>query len=288
MLKIVSPDNPAREIDEILEEDGCIAIERLADPEALARIAGELAPYFERAQFGTGIFVGHQTKRLGSVLRKSGSAIHLMTAPAVLAAMSELLLPNCERFQLNLSQAVAIYPGSPAQILHRDDELFPGRGFAGEYMANAIWALDPFTRENGGTVLVPGSHKWDREREPQASEIVHAEIPAGSVLIWRGSLLHGGGANESSTPRRGIIFSYNLGWLRQGENQYLAYPPDVARYLPEPVQQLIGYTVHRPNVGQYECNDPQRLLTRFWRDDAYESHDFLTQDQEALARAYAQ
>ena len=78
-----------------------------------------------------------------------------------------------------------------------------------------------------------------------------------------------------------------LGWLRQGENQYLAYPPEVAKYLPMPVQELIGYTVHRPNLGQYECSDPQRLLTGFWRDNEFNAYDFLTPEQEQLAKTYA-
>jgi ectoine hydroxylase-related dioxygenase (phytanoyl-CoA dioxygenase family) len=105
-------------------------------------------------------------------------------------------------------------------------------------------------------------------------------------LIYRGSLLHGGGANKSTKPREGLIFSYNLGWLRQGENQYLAYPPAVAKYLPDAVQQLIGYAVHRPNLGQHECSDPQQLLSSRSAKARFNAYDFLTPEQEALARAY--
>nr|RAV93353.1 hypothetical protein DBT53_10375 [Aerococcus mictus] len=182
---------------------------------------------------------------------------------------------------------MSIHPGERAQILHRDDELFPCREFAGEMMANALWALSDFTAENGGTQLVPGSHKWPRDRAPEPHEIVQAEIKAGTVLIYRGSLLHGGGANRARAPRTGLIFSYNLGWLRQGENQYLAYPPEFARYLPKAAQELIGYTIHRPNLGQHECSDPQRLLTRFWREDEFNAYDFLTPEQEQLAATHA-
>ena len=201
--------------------------------------------------------------------------------------MEHLLLPYCERFQLNLSQAISIHPHEQAQVLHRDDELFPVKGFTGELMANTLWALTDFTVENGATQVVVGSHKWEREREPEPHEIVSAEMKKGSALVYRGSLLHGGGANRSQSPRSGLIFSYNLGWLRQGENQYLAYPPEIAKYLPDPVQQLIGYSVHRPNVGQYECSDPQQLLNANYKPGRLQSFDFLTPEQEELAKAYA-
>lgn len=287
MLKTVPACASRERIATILDEDGCVAIETLAESDIVERVADDLDRAFDKANFAHGIFVGYRTKRLGAILRKSGHAYHLLTNDRVLGAMEHLLKPNCDRFQLNLTQAVAIHPNERAQILHRDDELFPCRGFAGELMANAIWAISDFTAENGGTQLVPGSHKWPRERQPEPHEIVQAGMKKGSVLIYRGSLLHGGGANRSAAPRTGLIFSYNLGWLRQGENQYLAYPPEVARYLPDAAQQLIGYSVHRPNLGQHECSDPQILLTPRARKERFDAYDFLTPEQEALAKSYA-
>jgi len=285
MLKTLPANAPAEEIERVLDEDGCIVLENAVDLEIVNRIVDDLAVIFDKAHYGQGLFVGFKTKRLGSILKKSGVSFHMLMSKPVLAAMQHQLGPYCERFQVNLTQAIRIYPGEQAQFLHRDDELFPCKGFQGELMSNALWALDDFTHENGGTQLVPGSHKWEREREPAPDEIVHAEMKRGSVLIYRGSLIHGGGENMSVAPRSGIIFSYNLGWLRQGENQYLAYPPDLARYLPRAAQELIGYTVHRPNLGQYECCNPGELLTQHWRPDEYRSFDFLTREQEELAKS---
>lgn len=272
------------DIDEILNRDGCVVIEGLLPAATAERVACELESFFCDAEFGRGGFVGFRTKRLGSVLRKSGSAMQLLAAPTVVSAMENLLRPWCERIQLNLTQAISIHPGEKAQILHRDDELFPCRSFTGEMMANAMWALCDFTEENGATQVVPGSHLWPRDRLPEPHEVVSAVMPKGSVLIYRGSLIHGGGANRSSEPRIGVICGYNLGWLRQGENQYLAYPPEIARFFRPEVQRLIGYTVHRPNLGLHECNDPQLLLTPHWRGDL-QSRDFLTPDQEEQLRA---
>lgn len=287
MLKTVSASASREQIAAILDEDGCVVIENLVEETVIDRVTNDLDVVFDKADFAHGVFVGYRTKRLGSILKKSGVSFHMLTSKSVLGAMGHLLLPNCERFQLNLSQAVAIHPNEQAQILHRDDELFPCRAFTGEMMANAIWAVTDFTAENGGTQLVLGSHKWPRERLPEPHEIIQAEMKKGSVLIYRGSLLHGGGANLSSAPRTGLIFSYNLGWLRQGENQYLAYPPEVAKFLPDAAQQLIGYSIHRPNVGQHECSDPQLLLSPNRRPDRFFAYDYLTPEQEALAKSYA-
>jgi ectoine hydroxylase-related dioxygenase (phytanoyl-CoA dioxygenase family) len=287
MLKTVSACASREQIAAILDEDGCVIIENPVETRIVDRIAGDLDLIFDKAQFARGVFVGNNTKRLGSILKKSGVSLHMLTNQHVLDAMGHMLLPNCERFQLNLTQAVSIHPRERAQILHRDDELFPCRDFTGEMMANAIWALTDFYTANGGTQLVIGSHKWSRDRQPEPHEITQAEMKKGSVLIYRGSLLHGGGANHTMTPRVGLIFSYNLGWLRQGENQYLAYPPEVAKFLPATAQELIGYAIHRPNLGQHECADPQRMLKPRYDPDRLVAYDFLTPEQEQRAASYA-
>jgi ectoine hydroxylase-related dioxygenase (phytanoyl-CoA dioxygenase family) len=108
---------------------------------------------------------------------------------------------------------------------------------------------------------VPGSHKWPLDRQAQPHEEVQGVMKRGSVLIWLGSLQHGGGANRTGKPRTGIVHSYSLGWLRQAEPQYLAVPYEIARTLPERLQRVLGYFVHEPNLGSLEGQDPIGLLT---------------------------
>ena len=129
-----------------------------------------------------------------------------------------------------------------------------------ELMANVMWLLDDFTLENGATRLIPGSHHWDRTRAPALGETVAATAPAGSALIWLGGLLHGGGANRSNAVRRGVVVSYRLGWLAPAERLQLVTPREVAAALPERLQQLLGYQLHRPNLGWIEGQDPIRWL----------------------------
>ncbi|MFC4726541.1 phytanoyl-CoA dioxygenase family protein [Glycocaulis abyssi] len=108
-------------------------------------------------------------------------------------------------------------------------------------MMNAIWALSPFTAANGATRVIPGSHKWDKDRLPDPDDVRRAEMDPGDVLIFLGSTLHGGGANTSGENRTGAVISYNLGWLRQTENFYLSIPWEVAAQMPEKLQRLLGY-----------------------------------------------
>ena len=231
----------------------------------LDRLKKELRPHFDETPHCTGDFYGHATKRVSSLIAKSSLCQHMAIDPVILAAMDEFLLRGCGQYQLNLTQAIQIGPGEPQQIMHPDDPLFPYVHPGYEAMINCMWAVDEFTAENGATNVVPGSHKWERvglipERVPQPDEITQGIMPAGSVLIYFGSLLHCGGANRTAKPRTGVVLSYCQGWLRQSENQYLAVPLAIAKTLPERLQRLLGYFVHEPNLGQIEGRDPIELL----------------------------
>jgi ectoine hydroxylase-related dioxygenase (phytanoyl-CoA dioxygenase family) len=283
------PDTGVDEIAIVLERDGCAIIDRLATAAEVGRLRGELEPYFERRTPCTGPFFGYHTRRVESLIVKSPTVRELAVRAVILAVMNRVLGPHCERYQLNLTQAIRVEPGERAQLLHTDDGLFPFDHPGIECMVNCIWAYDRFTAANGGTRLVPGSHRWPAERETKAGEIVAAEMDPGSVLVYLGSLRHGGGANVTDGPRTGVVISYCLGWLRQSENQYLSAPPEIARHFDKPLQDLLGYIVHRPNLGWVEGREPSDLfaIPRSRLADGG-SADFLTDSQnEMLRRHYA-
>jgi ectoine hydroxylase-related dioxygenase (phytanoyl-CoA dioxygenase family) len=270
-------------INEILEKDGCIVIKNILDEQELANLKGELNPLLEKTRNCQGDFYGYTTKRLSSLIARSKSCQHMAIYPLVLDVMDKFLLKGCTDYQLNLTQAIQIGPGEPQQMMHPDDPMFPFP-HSNEYekMINCMYAVDEFTNENGATLLVPGSHRWPRtgllpERKPEAHEITQGAMPAGSVLIYFGSLLHCGGANKTTKPRTGLVISYSLGWLRQSENQYLAVSQEIARELPERLQRLLGYFVHQPNLGQIDGRDPIEFLLRTTPADAlFQEHLPLT------------
>lgn len=259
-VRRVAASEDLQTINHILEEDGCIVIENILSQAQIEALKTDLQPYFQRAEYCHGDFYGYVTKRLSGLIAKSPMCQNMSIHPLVLGVMDQFLLKGCREYQLNLTQAISIGPGEPEQIIHPDDPMFPFEHVGYEAMINCMWAVDDFKMENGATHVVPGSHKWPRDRRPEPHEIIQGVMPAGSVLIYFGSLLHAGGANKTQAPRLGVVLSYCLGWLKQAENNFLAVPREQAAQLPERLQRLLGYFVHKPNLGCVEGQDPILLL----------------------------
>ena len=127
-------------------------------------------------------------------------------------------------------------------------------------VVNTMWALDDFTKENGATRLIPGSHKWIGERPDPLPPAVDAVMPAGSVIFYLGKIVHGGGANSTDKPRLGVILEYAASWLRAQENHLLAVPREVVAELPERLQELLGYNIYPPFVGYVDGRHPRKVL----------------------------
>jgi len=265
-----------------LRRDGYCIIRDAIDVGRVRAIGADLAERFERTPFCEGYFYGERTKRFGGVLKRSAAAEAFVRHPLVLDITQAVLGPWCDRFQLNLTQALRIYPGQAAQAPHRDENMWGGAKGEVEYLVNVMWPFGPYRSDNGATVIYPGSHNGGAG----AGEPVCAEMDAGDVLLFLGSTLHGGGANVSDAPRSGMVVSYSLGWLKPYENQWLVYPPEVARTFSPELARLVGYQQHRPNLGNYEGRCPSVLLTGE-ADDYLGAVDELLPSQIEALRAKA-
>lgn len=274
----------------LLDEHGVLIVEGALAPAELGAVKTGLEPWFHRAPCGRGAFFGRATQRFSGVFAKAPETADLAIHPLVLELMERTLKgsdpaqPRCDAIELNLTQAIGIMPGEPAQPPHRDESLWP---FVHDFevMANAMWCLDDFTEANGATLVAPGSHRWARDRVTETHELVPATAPAGSAILWVGGLLHGGGANRTGRVRRGLVISYRLGWLAGAERLLLSTPPHVAARLPERLQRMLGYQLHRPNLGWVEGRDPL-LWLRGEVGDLAEADDNLTPEQERALEAY--
>lgn len=242
---------PADDLMAVLDRDGALILTGAADRAMLDQVNAELAPFVAATQPGQDGFSGHRTTRTGALVARSPACRRLVADPRILALCDRLLLPNCDRYQLHLSQVIRIMPGQPAQAIHRDRWAWGTHLKGVEPQLNTIWALTDFTFENGATQVVPGSIDWSDNRTAEPHEITWAEMPAGSVLVYTGTVFHGGGANVSDGDRLGLNLTYALGWLRQEENQYLSCPPEVARTLEPELQALIGYAMGGYALGYY-------------------------------------
>lgn len=257
----------------VLERDGAVILSDVLDATMRARFLVETAPYMAATRLGRDAFTGFATTRTGALVARSPTCCDMVLNPTVLSCARKFLEPYCLKIQLHLTQIIRLQPGQGAQVIHRDRWAW-GKYLQGEIepQLNTIWALTDFTEENGATQVVPGSVDWPDDREPRSEEICQAVMPAGSVLVYTGAVFHGGGENRSDADRIGVNLTYSLAWLRQEENQFLSCPPSVARTLPEPLQDLLGYTVGSYALGYYtpplppgqgpECVGPEYALGR--------------------------
>ena len=270
-----------------IEADGGVIVEGLLTQSIVDRVNAEVedevaAADPDQEMFNPAIkyFMGAQTKQVAGMPGISPTfATDVMCNPMLLAAADDFLLPSCARYQLNIGHLLQRGPGSDDQLLHRDEAVWADvpKPHPELQLASVIAFVD-FTKENGATRVVPGSHKSpDRELSqmeqfatppPTEDQIAYAEMSAGSAVIYLGGTIHGGGANSTDTARRGAHLSYCLGWLRTEENNYLSTPPEVAAKLPRQAQEVLGYAVHDslPRGGGYlgmvRMQDPVELLAR--------------------------
>jgi len=269
---------------ELLAQGHCILRDALPRA-AIAALDEDLAPHFARTPFGRGAFYGATTKRFGRLLLRSERTADLIVHPLVLGAAEAVLSRWCDCIQLNTAQAIGIHPGAPAQLPHRDQDMWRAPPGEAEYLLNAIWPLTRFTPETGATRIWPKSHgKAALEPEPECKPFA-AELEPGSALLFLGSTLHGAGANDSNEIRRAVVIGYSLGWLKSYESQFLAYPPAIARDFPRELSALVGYRQHRPNLGNFEGCCPSVLFDTD-PDTPLGARDALRPDQEEMAESW--
>ena len=250
-IKHFSSKTDAKTIAEVLSEDGALIIDNVVSSDFIAELRSETDPYMNHTSNGEDPFAGFNTTRTGGLLIRSEKCRELIEHSTILEPCREFLAPFCERVQLHLTQIIRIRPGETAQAIHRDRWAWGKHLSHLEPQFNTIWALTDFTTKNGATQVVPGSTKWPDDQKIKPEQITQAEMKAGSVLVYSGSVFHGGGTNNSDQDRVGLNITYALGWLRQEENQYLSCPPELAKDLSPALQELAGYAMGQYALGYY-------------------------------------
>ncbi|MBT3535118.1 MAG: phytanoyl-CoA dioxygenase family protein, partial [Rhodospirillaceae bacterium] len=228
-------------------------------------------------------FEGYRTERVYSLLARGRIFADMTEHAAVLAILDQMLAPN---YLLSAGLSIDLHPGETPQALHFDDSFYAVPRPRPAIGMSVIWAIDPFTDQNGATQLIPGSHLWGEQTPdgvPDEAEIalprngpaheepmiqnledllVDAVMPAGSALIFPGTLWHRGGGNRSPVNRLAVTLQYCAPWARQQENMFLAVPRDITESLSPRVRALMGYSIHPPFMGHVDSMHPERRLKR--------------------------
>lgn len=248
------------QIDELEREllhEGYVIVEGLVDAQTLAAIRADVVPRFEYAGGRTRV-EGFKTRRLYAVPDKTFVCNPLVEHPLVLALLDRVLRPN---YLLSQLQVIEIAPGEEAQPLHYDAAFYPFARPRPPLAAATVFAIDGFTADNGATQLIPRSHQWDDARAPGPEDrAIPAVMPAGSMVLFLGSLWHGGGANRSAEPRLAVTAQYCQPYLRTQENYSLGLSRERAAACSEHMQRLLGYSIHPPFMGMVDGKHPKRTL----------------------------
>jgi ectoine hydroxylase-related dioxygenase (phytanoyl-CoA dioxygenase family) len=255
-LQRLAPGVPGESLLATIDEQGYAIVESLLPLDEVASLRGELERLLMATPTGRNDFEGFRTQRVYNLYGKSRAFDDLALHPLVVGVLDELLV----HYQLSAPVGLNIGAGEVAQALHYDDAVYPLPWPHQPVVLNTMWALCDYTGANGATRLIPGSHRWDRRRLPSPGETVAAEMPAGSVLVYPGSLWHGGGANTTGGPRPGLLVEYVASWLRPQETHLLGVAPEVVGTLRPELQELLGYNVFPPFLGYVDGRHPRRTL----------------------------
>lgn len=249
-------DASRQKIGDALLEHGVVVVEDVLDRSVVDAFNAELDALVEqdardeRRYSNDTItqFFGANTDQISSIASRSAVfRREILCHELILALCDRALLPRCARYQLNFANVMLRGPGAAAQNLHRDDDNYihlpRSPGF--ELELAAMIPLSAFTAPLGATLIAPGSHRWERDRQARPEELAVAEMEPGSMAFYLGSVVHAGGANTSRDRwRRGMHLSYCLGWLRAQENVFLTTPIELVRTLPREQQAMLGYAIH--------------------------------------------
>jgi ectoine hydroxylase-related dioxygenase (phytanoyl-CoA dioxygenase family) len=244
-----------------IAEHGYTILENAIEPELVAALEEDLIR-LER-ELGTvpanNVFEGAKTVRIYNLLVHGKLYERIPVHERVLPIVERVLDNGCLVSSLS---SIAIGPGETGQPMHADDQLIPLPKPHPALVCNTMWAITDFTRDNGATRIMPGTHLRDGSPDPftKYDGVIPAEMPRGSVLVYHGSLWHKGGANRTDKRRVGIAMNYCAGFIRQQENQQLGIPREIAKGFSPRLMELVGYGVYRRLIGHIDKKNPVELL----------------------------
>jgi ectoine hydroxylase-related dioxygenase (phytanoyl-CoA dioxygenase family) len=228
-----------------LDEQGYVVLETGMDADLLNGLRSRILELFEEE----GDRAGHEFKqeehahRLANLVDKGEVFRRAVVLPDVLRSVRHVLGPEIKLSSLNARSADP--KTDVGQPLHVDMAAIPDE--KGYWVCNTVWMLDDFTRENGATRMIPGSHKWgtrpqDVLEDPLAPHPNEALLigKAGSIAVMNAHMWHGGTANRTMVPRLAMHAFYCRGDKPQQQYQKRLLRPEVQAGLTAEVRQILA------------------------------------------------
>ena len=135
-------------------------------------------------------------------------------------------------------------PGSASMNIHSDQALCSPEPWNDAWMLNVIWCLDRVTPENGGTLFIPGSHRYHTLADVPANGegvLRVLEAPAGAAIVLEGRVWHTSGLNTTHDERRALLFAlYNRDFLRPQVNWEVLLSGETKARLTDEDRALLG------------------------------------------------
>ena len=252
-------------------EHGYVILDGALSPSEIDDLRTALQPYLELGMRGRNDFEGERTQRVYSLIGRGAPFERSAEHPMVMELLNELLLPN---FLLTASQAICIHPGETPQPVHCDDQFCWLARPRPPLSVSHDLGTRRLQRENGGTLVIPGSHRWSDE------EVAASIGPGDAFDEWQCQHRDGGTRrdagwligrlfrhtlprwrrNRSSALRRAFSHQYCEPWVRQQENFTLSIPQDRVKEMSPRLRQMLGYSIHPPFVGQIAGRHPEKAL----------------------------
>lgn len=236
-----------------IAEHGAVVVEGLLLADETASLQCEIDRLVAdgTATPGSTSFAGHATLRVSNLVPHP--TFHRLLIDSRIVAIAEAVLGPDPL--LSGSSAARVLPGQAAQTLHTDDGLITLPRPHPTLVLMVLWALTPFTRTNGATRIVPGSHRAaSTPRSGTRTRTWSLDVPAGGALLFDGSLWHGAGACEQG-ERDSVAVQYVAGWCRPQDNLLTGSTAPIIDDLPRPLADLIGRRAYRGTIGTIDGAD---------------------------------
>lgn len=229
------------------QEHGYCVIEEVLDPTKTAEVRGRLvdgAAESERRGLPTyfeSVDPNPSNVRVLNLIDLDPVFVELVSHPVALEIAGYLLDDD---FTISQFSANIAKPGSDSMAIHSDLALVLPEPWQALWSLNVIWCLDDVHAGNGGTLFMPGSHRFQRQQDVPIDireKMISMEASAGSIVAMDGRLWHTSGANTTQDEERALLFAYySRSFIRPQWNHNVGLSEETKSSLSPEMSELLG------------------------------------------------